>query len=267
MISYAVIGNPIDHSLSPLIHQYFAKQFDLVFDYGKILANRETFEEQVDAFFQAGGRGLNITSPFKLQAFAISDEVTSRCVEAGAANTLWQQHGKIMADTTDGSGLIRDLMRYIKPEGQRLLILGAGGVVQSILGPLLEKAPASITLSNRTLAKATALQQAFNNKGLIEVAAFEMLHQSFDIVIYAIKEAEHAQNLPVKLFSEVKLAYDLTYHPSGITPFVRLAQACGCRAIDGFGMLVCQAAESFRIWHGQMPEFSDLLERRHLLLS
>lgn len=267
MMSYAVMGNPIEHSLSPLIHQYFAKQFDLIFEYGKILVNAETFEQQVEAFFKAGGLGLNVTSPCKSQAFAISGEASARCVKAGAANTLWRQHDKIMADTTDGVGLLDDLRRYLSLEGQRLLILGAGGAVRSILEPLLEAAPAHVTLSNRTLSKAIELEQAFNRDELIEVVPLEALYQSYDIVIYAMASSEQILNLPPIIFQQTKLAYDLMYHPSGFTPFVTHVQSLGYPAVDGFGMLVCQAAASFKIWHGNMPDVSGLLNRRQMLFK
>ena len=259
MNEYAVIGKPIDHSLSPVLHQHFAKQFGLVFNYRKMLVEPGCFEQCAKHFFQNGGIGFNVTSPYKQDAFALSDTVTDRCMKARAANLVWQKDGKIVADTTDGVGLMRDLGRYIDVSEKSLLIIGAGGVVRSILGPLLDCFPARITLANRTEVKALALQIEFNRDGLIDVTSPEKLNQPYDVIIYATAAREtQLTALPEIIFQNVQLAYDLNYNQRGLTPFVQYARSFDCQAIDGFGMLVYQAAESFKIWHGLMPEISSV---------
>ena len=185
MIQYAVMGNPIRHSLSPLIHQHFAKQFDLVFEYEKRRVEPAHFEAAVDAFFKAGGLGLNITAPLKEQAFLLSQQRTPRCLTARAANTLWQADGQYQADTTDGIGLMRDLNRHLNFMGKRLLILGAGGAVRGILSPLLESGLTSLTIANRTHTKAIALQKEFDKDASIEVCEFEALKPAYDLIINA----------------------------------------------------------------------------------
>lgn len=260
MSDYAVIGQPIEHSLSPFLHQHFAKQFGLVFDYDKILVDPSSFSHQVETFFQAGGKGLNVTSPYKQQAFTLSDVATARCIKAKAANMLWQQDGKLMADTTDGLGLMRDLSRYLNISGRSILILGAGGAVRSILEPLLEASPATITLANRTQSRALELQGEFNRDGLIEVTTPDQLNQTYDVIIHATAQREtHCDGLPDIILQKSALVYDLNYTRQGLTAFVKHARALGCRAVDGLGMLVFQAAESFKIWHGMMPDVSDYL--------
>lgn len=258
-MQYAVMGNPIEHSLSPLIHQLFAKQCGLVLEYGKILIDVDRFAYQVQDFFQQGGRGLNITAPCKQQAFALSDKMTARCAKAGAANTLWKHEGQLMADNTDGVGFLADLSRYLNVRNKLVLILGAGGAVRGILQPLLEANPRQITIANRTHATAIALQAAFQESDKIEVAAFDMLDKPYDLIVHALPVgAEEVHLLPQVVFQSSSLGYDLTYHRHGITPFVSYVRGQGAMAVDGLGMLICQAAEAFRIWHGILPDVTGV---------
>jgi shikimate dehydrogenase len=159
---YAVMGNPIAHSLSPTIHRLFAEQTGCVLTYEKMKIDLPDFEAQVNRFFQRGGKGLNITQPFKQRAFLMSQDKTARCLMAGAANTLWfNDAGRLQTDNTDGVGLLRDLTRYIEIAGKRVLVLGAGGAARGILGPLLDSGPQSVCIANRTVEKARVLCQSF----------------------------------------------------------------------------------------------------------
>ncbi len=268
MMQYAVMGNPIEHSLSPLIHQLFAKQCGLVLEYVKILIDVDRFASQVHDFFQQGGRGLNITSPCKQQAFTISDDMTARCAKAGAANTLWQHEGRLMADNTDGVGFLADLNRYLDVCDKQVLILGAGGAVRGILQPLLDANPQQITIANRTQATALALQAEFQQVDKIQLSACDALDKPYDLIVHALPMGvEEMHPLPSVVFQSNSLGYDLTYHRYGITPFVSYVRAQGATAVDGMGMLICQAAESFRIWHGVLPDvagMSDLVRNASL---
>ena len=158
---YAVMGNPVEHSLSPVIHQMFAELTGRSLTYEKILIDLPRFEQQARGFFSEGGKGLSITAPCKQRAFAMADESTTRCTRAKAANTLWMHEDRLQADNTDGVGLLYDLGRYIDIPGKHILILGAGGAARGILGPLLGVQPAYVMIVNRTLATAQALQKDF----------------------------------------------------------------------------------------------------------
>ncbi|TAL63852.1 MAG: shikimate dehydrogenase, partial [Legionella sp.] len=144
---FAVIGNPVAHSLSPHIHQYFAEQFNIQLTYEKILSQAPDFAAQVSYFFSQGGKGLNVTLPFKEEAFALAQIKTPRGQLAGAVNTLWMHAGQLHADNTDGIGFLRDLVRHIEPQGKQILLLGAGGAARGILGPLSEAQPAKLVLA------------------------------------------------------------------------------------------------------------------------
>jgi shikimate dehydrogenase len=256
---YAVMGNPIAHSLSPLIHQQFAQQSQINLSYEKIEIDLASFEQQVLQFFAQGGKGLNITLPCKQRAFAMANVVTNRCAQAQAANTLWMHAGKLHADNTDGVGLMRDLRRHLELADKRILLLGAGGAARGILAPLIAAKPAILTLANRSLDKAMALQKEFPQ--ITTTCSYTSLDQPFDIIINATSASLTAQNLalPAMVTMEKPFCYDLAYSQKGMTPFVAWAHSQHCNAIDGLGMLVEQAAEAFFIWHQIMPETDCVL--------
>ncbi|MGL5742598.1 MAG: shikimate dehydrogenase [Legionella sp.] len=256
--SFAVIGNPIAHSLSPVIHQYFAKQVDVQLAYEKIKADDHSFEQQVSDFFAQNGKGLNVTLPFKQRAFAMATQHSVRCRMAGAANTLWLQDNQLHADNTDGNGFLRDLQRYLSPQDKRVLILGAGGAARGIIYPLLEHHPTELIIANRTLSKAKEFQQAFPQ---IKILSFDQTSGPFDLVINATSAglSDEFVVLPAECIAKKTLCYDLSYKQQGTTAFVHYAKDLGCEAVDGLGMLVEQAAEAFFIWHGIMPATEEVL--------
>ncbi|QDP71245.1 shikimate dehydrogenase [Legionella israelensis] len=256
---FAVIGHPVAHSLSPVIHQDFANQAGICLQYDKLLGDKHAFEKQVNDFFARGGRGLNVTLPFKERAYAMASMATKRCLAAKAANTLWMESGKLQADNTDGIGLTRDLQRYLTLNGRNILILGAGGAARGILSPLLDFSPDRLLVANRTLSKAEALKKDFPS---IEVCSFEHLDFSSEIVINATSSSLSGGGVPFssRFFAHRPFCYDLAYSSSGVTSFVAYVRALGCQAVDGLGMLVEQAAEAFKIWHGVMPDTLSVLK-------
>lgn len=255
---FAVIGNPIAHSLSPVIHQAFAKQVNIQLTYEKIKADDPSFELLVSDFFAQDGKGLNITLPFKQRAFAMAQQSSFRCQQAGAANTLWMQANQLHADNTDGIGLIRDLSRYLSVNGKRVLILGAGGAARGIISPLLENRPAELIIANRTSAKAEEFQRAFPQT---QCLGFDEIEGQFDLVINATSASLVGEfvALPDECMSAKPFCYDLSYKQHGATAFVQYARESDCDAVDGLGMLVEQAAEAFFIWNGIMPETEEVL--------
>lgn len=246
---FAVIGLPIKHSLSPSIHEGFAKKTKLHLTYVKILGDEVIFEKQVCDFFKAGGKGLNVTLPFKQRAYAMAQERTPRCERAGAANTLWMKDGKLWADNTDGIGLIRDLSHYVAIKAAKILVLGAGGAVRGILGPLLDCEPHSLVLANRSLENAEKLRADFPE---ITCYALTKIPGSFDLVINATSAntIDEKVLIPESIFSGQPFCYDLAYQLNQPTAFVIKARDFACKAVDGLGMLKEQAAESFYLWHG-----------------
>jgi shikimate dehydrogenase len=255
---FAVIGLPIAHSLSPVIHQYFAQQTKLVLTYEKIKGDEHSFEQQVSDFFASGGKGLNVTLPFKQRSFILAKKVSTRCKKAGAANTLWVHDGQLWADNTDGIGLIRDLARYIDVVGKKILLLGAGGAARGIIAPLLAANPSSLVIANRTLEKAQHLREEFPQ---IRCIALSRIDESFDLVLNATSAsiAGEVFKLPEICLLQQPLCYDLAYALNQDTPFVAYCKSRGCQALDGLGMLVEQAAESFYIWNGVMPMTEPVL--------
>lgn len=257
---FAVVGNPVDHSLSPVVHASFASQFGINLTYTKLKGDEHDFENQVHSFFAAGGQGLNITLPFKERAFDMADVTSARCSEAGAANTLWMKQGELHADNTDGVGLVRDLTRYRSLKNQSVLVLGAGGAARGIVGLLLAANIKALHLVNRDRYKAQVLQELFED---IYVETFESLDgKGIDIIINATSAGlkDNRLNLPPFLWMNSPFCYDLTYNISEATPFVATALAEHCEACDGLGMLVEQAAESFYIWHGLRPDTEHTLK-------
>ncbi|MDR3502301.1 MAG: shikimate dehydrogenase [Legionella sp.] len=256
---FAVMGNPIDHSLSPIIHQYFAKQAGIQLTYAKIKADEQSFEQLLTDFFHQQGRGVNVTLPFKQRAFVMAQQATERCKQAGAANTLWMNDHQLHADNTDGVGLIRDLHHYINLLGKRVAILGAGGAARGIIHPLLQNKLAELVIVNRTPAKGLELQQIFPQ---IQVLSINELSGAFDLIINATSAslAGELPSLPQECLAEKPFCYDLSYKKQENTAFVHYAKEAGCEAIDGLGMLVEQAAEAFLIWHGFKPETQAVLK-------
>ncbi|MCO6426727.1 shikimate dehydrogenase [Nitrosomonas communis] len=263
---YAVIGNPIRHSKSPIIHMEFARQTQQDMHYEAILAPLDGFEAAVRTFQQSGGKGMNVTLPFKLDAYAISTRLTDRATAAQAVNTLKfdENHG-ILGDNTDGAGLIRDIEvnQGVTIVGKSVLLMGAGGAARGAILPLLERKPYLLALANRTKEKAQVLQKQFSSHGNILSGHYQdIAGKNFDIVINATSASLHGELpfLPTGIFNKASLAYDMMYGKE-LTPFLKFARQQGVdNLIDGVGMLVEQAAESFFIWRGIRPETRRIIE-------
>lgn len=251
---YAVIGNPIAHSKSPLIHTAFAKQTNQNIRYEAVLAPLDGFEATARDLIVQGYKGVNVTVPFKFEAFALCNELTARAQTAGAVNTLSFNLGKIKGDNTDGAGLINDIQDNLrcKLQGAQILLIGAGGAAQGVLLPLLNARPASITIANRNLDKAQNMIAKFSHEKLSAIR-FEALSSPFDVIINATSTGLSNTDLPVPdtIFAKNCLAYDMMYGRE--TPFMAQARGAGAQVADGLGMLVEQAAEAFYIWRGIRP--------------
>ncbi len=264
--AYAVIGNPIGHTKSPLIHGLFAEvtQQDLV--YTAIEGRIGQFAADVDAFRTAGGRGMNVTAPFKLDAFAYATERSPRAQMAGAVNALKFDGARVIAENFDGVGLTRDVTHNLDCplNGKRVLLLGAGGAARGALLPFLEQLPATLVIANRTLDKARALAEEAATHGPVSACGYADLEgQRFDIVFNATSASLRGElpPVPASVFAPGALAYELAYG-KGLTPFLRLARQAGVdRLADGVGMLVEQAAEAFAWWRGVRPETRPVIER------
>jgi shikimate dehydrogenase len=263
---YAVIGNPIAQSKSPLIHATFAELTgqDLVYD--KIEAPLDGFAAAVDVFRAAGGRGLNITAPFKLDAAAYATQVSERVKLSGAANAMKFDGERVLAENFDGIGLVRDVTHNLNfaLKGKRVLMLGAGGAARGALLPFLEKAPAELVIANRTLQKACDLASIGAQHGRVRSSSYaELAGQTFDVVFNATSASLRGElpPVPTSVFGRCILAYELAYG-KGLTPFLWLAQnaGVGCLA-DGVGMLVEQAAEAFAWWRGVRPDTQAMIKQ------
>jgi shikimate dehydrogenase len=266
---YAVVGNPVAHSKSPLIHAEFARQTGQDMQYGRLLAPLDGFRATVAAFRREGGRGLNVTLPFKLEAFALADHRSQRALDAEAANTLKFDADSIFADNTDGVGLLRDLEVNLRFPlgGRRILLMGAGGAVQGTLGPLIAARPALLVIANRTLEKAERLVARFSAAAAasgtrLQASGYEALAgRGFDLAVNGTSASLHGAlpDLPGGVFAIGALAYDMMYG-NGLTAFLQRAQGQGAaRLADGIGMLVEQAAESFLIWRGVRPHTAPVI--------
>lgn len=260
---YAVFGNPIAHSKSPIIHAAFAKQTGEDIAYARQLVEEGKFVEAAGDFFAAGGCGLNITVPFKLDAFAFADQLTERAKLAGAVNTLKKMPaGKILGDNTDGAGLLRDITQNLgwKLAGKRVLVLGAGGAVRGVIAPLLAENPQRIVIANRTLSKAEELVQLFNSgkhtqeSKTLRASSLQIHARPFDVVINATSASLGGEMLELSptVLAPNACCYDMMYGKE-LTPFLQWAKSHGAEVADGLGMLVEQAAESFYLWRGVMP--------------
>ena len=263
---YAVVGNPIEHSKSPMIHAMFAKQTKQDMDYGKIKAPLDEFKGFVSDFFaKKNQKGLNVTVPFKEQAWTLCQVRTDRAALAGAVNTLYQNEiGQLCGDNTDGVGLVRDLKNHgVVLKDKKILIVGAGGAVRGVLQPILKEMPSSVVLCNRTLSKADELVSIFKHLGNIKSSGFQDLDTSFDIVINGTSAslAGDLPPLPKQVIANKTVAYDMMYSLN-TTIFNAWAVQLGAeKAIDGLGMLVEQAAEAFNVWRGVRPETFTVMKR------
>lgn len=264
---FAVFGNPIEQSKSPQIHQQFAAQFDLHIEYDRELSTADEFANDLQQFFANGGFGCNVTAPFKEQAFAVCDELTVAAKRARAANTVMQQDdGTLLGHNSDGVGLVKDIVvnKQVPMRGSHMIILGAGGATRGILEPIISEQPASLTIANRTLAKAQHLAQEFSDLFDIQTTSTDQpeFGAAPDILINATS-ASLSSNLPVSdsgLIGKHTLCYDLSYklEPTAFLQWAADSGAANCH--DGKGMLVEQAANSFTLWTGKEPTTKEAIE-------
>lgn len=262
MNKYLVYGNPIAQSKSPFIHQMFADQTGQNLSYDRHCSSMESFVEDVNSFFKSGGVGANVTAPFKELARSICDSLSDRAKEAGAVNTLCYLEGKIHGDNTDGVGLVQDIIRHgVDINGSNILLLGAGGAVKGVILPILEQSPDKLHIANRTVSKAEMLQQQFG-EDKITVSSFEDIPSTeYDLIINATSAGLSGQmpDLPARIVSIDTVCYDMVYG-TDLTPFLLWSQTHNAKqVIDGLGMLVGQAAESFYQWRGVQPDISPVL--------
>jgi shikimate dehydrogenase len=263
---YAVMGHPVAHSKSPVIHQQFAHQFGHRIEYSAIQVDPGGFAQAVERFRAESGKGLNVTLPFKLEAFRLADQVSERARLAGAVNTLrFEPDGRLFGDNTDGAGLVHDIEINLEVplRGKNILILGAGGAVRGVLGPILKHHPARVVIANRTVARARELAREFGALGKVEACGYDGLRgQHFEIVINGTSASLKGElpPLPETLFARGALAYDMAY---GERPTVFMDWAVlhgAAKVADGIGMLVEQAAESYFVWKGVRPKTAPVIE-------
>ncbi len=264
---YAVFGNPIAHSKSPQIHTLFAKQTKQSLVYTAELAEVGQFEPAVKNFIANGGKGLNVTVPFKQDAWSCAAEHSARARRAGAVNTLMlQTDGSLFGDTTDGTGLMRDLMQNhgVTIKGKDILLIGAGGAVRGVLEALLEQQPSSLLIANRTKHKAVQLADDFADLGQITGCGLDEIKKArFDIIINGTSASLQGDlpPIPETIFNDDSCSYDMMYAAQA-TPFMRWSSANGAgQVFDGLGMLVEQAAESFFIWRDVRPETVPVIKQ------
>lgn len=263
---YAVIGNPIGHSKSPMIHQAFARQFGKHISYEQVLAPLNGFADIISRLQAEGYRGANVTVPFKFEAFEICDVLTERAKSAGAVNTLSFSAHQLYGDNTDGHGLVNDILR-IAPQslsGKKILLLGAGGAAQGVMLPLIAQTPAIIVVANRSTEKAGNMIEKFKQAAAhthvsLHTISFAQLDQPFDVIINATSASLQNTPLPIAdtIFQTHSLAYDMMYGQD--TLFMQQARSAGAAVADGLGMLVEQAAEAFYLWHGLRPQTAPVI--------
>ena len=262
---YAVIGNPIQQSKSPLIHMAFARATGQDIDYTKIEGPLGQFAATVDAFRAAGGKGMNITAPFKLDAYAYATERSKRAQLAGAVNAMKFDGERVLADNFDGVGLVRDVVHNLREpmQGRRVLMLGAGGAARGALLPFLAEQPIELVIANRTREKAIELAQIGKETGAVRGCGYDELEgQHFDMVFNATSASLRAELPPVpsSVFQQTRMVYELAYG-KGLTPFLRLARGAGVKHLaDGVGMLAEQAAEAFAWWRGVRPDTREVID-------
>lgn len=262
MDQYRVFGNPIKQSRSPFIHQSFAKLTQQDLNYEIQFAEVDDFARSVQELIAQGGKGANVTAPFKEQAMAMCDELTEHAKFSGAVNTLTFKNGKIYGDTTDGVGLVNDLLMHdVELENSNVLLLGAGGASKGVVLPLLNQKIKSLTIANRTVSKAQAIADQYTNQPINACSYEEANTQSFDLIINATSAGLTGGGVPISsnLITTTTVCYDMTYGKS-LTPFLQKAQKRNAKqVIDGLGMLVGQAAESFYIWRNVRPSVDDVI--------
>lgn len=264
---YAVVGNPVGHSLSPRIHASFAAQTGEALSYEAIELPPDGFVDGIRDLQRQGFGGVNVTVPFKREAWELCDSLSQRAEQAGAVNTLsFDANGRIAGDNTDGIGLVRDLNDNlgVDIDGCNILVLGAGGAVRGVLGPLLERSPASLTIANRTPQKAAALARDFAGLGNVSALAFDALAgQDFDLVINgtAAGLGNQVPAIPGSVITAASVCYDMMYNIEKPTAFAAWALSHGAAgAFDGLGMLVEQAAAAFAIWRGVNPDSESVIQ-------
>ncbi len=262
---YAVIGNPIEHSKSPLIHGQFAHQTSQAVEYGRILGDTDNFADNVRQFFQQGGKGLNITVPFKEQAWQLADELSDRAQIAGAVNTLIRlANGQLRGDNTDGIGLVRDLTQNhnIDIKKRRVLLLGAGGASKGVALPLLQCNPVELVIANRTASRAKDLAVSLQPYGKASGCGLDELEgKQFDLIINGTASSLTGEvpSIPDGVLATTGVTYDMMYSDQA-TAFSRWGQAHhATKTVDGLGMLVEQAAESFFLWRGIRPTTDEVI--------
>ena len=265
MDRYAVMGCPIAHSKSPFIHRRFAAETGEPVAYDALLVEPDGFRAAVERFRAQGGRGLNVTIPFKEEAFALASRRSERAERAGAVNTVWFEGAEVCGDNTDGFGLVRDLTRNlaVDVEGRSVLLLGAGGAARGVVGPLLDERPRRLVIANRTASRAVELARRFAGQGPVSAVALDALAaDAFDLVVNATASslAGDLPPLPRGALRAGGVAYDTAYAAQP-TPFVHWGEGEGAAvATDGLGMLVEQAAESFRLWRGREPRTGPVID-------
>jgi shikimate dehydrogenase len=267
---YGVMGYPVSHSRSPVIHRLFALQTNQQMQYELLQVAPDKLEKAIRQFQRTGGKGLNITVPHKTEVAKLVDRMSERASTAGAVNTVTFRDSEMIGDNTDGIGLLRDLEVNLGLElaGMNILILGAGGATRGIIGPLLEMQPRSLRIANRTLGKAQALVDHFGQFGPISACRFNMVPVSepYDLIINATSAGVRGETppYPEAAVSENTFCYDLSYGLSP-TPFSEWARDHGAaKSVMGWGMLVEQAAESFHIWRGVRPDTKPVLKQMHI---
>lgn len=260
MDRYAVVGNPVQHSKSPRIHQHFAEETKQDLSYEKILIPIGEFERYVSDFFQQGGAGLNVTVPFKEEAYRLCHKLSQRAKKAGAVNTLLiGKDGLLYGDNTDGAGLVRDIEKNhgVSLANKRILVLGAGGAVRGVMEPLLAAAPKSITIANRTLSKAEELAALFD----CQSSGYESLEGVYDVIINGTSASLGGEMppLPNGILNVDSWCYDMMYGAEP-TVFLKWAMSKGAMGTDGLGMLVEQAAEAFYLWRHCRPATEPVIQ-------
>jgi shikimate dehydrogenase len=268
MDRYLVFGNPIAHSLSPEIHARFAASLGERISYERMLVPAGQFAAHAKRFFDGGGRGANVTLPFKVEAFELASRASERARLAGAANFLAARDGVIEADNTDGAGLVADLARNqgCMLQGARILLLGAGGAARGVVGPLLAQKPEWLVIANRTHARAAELAGAFASHGSVRACGLDDAPGDATVLVNATSTSIRGEALELRegvLHSDL-FAYDMAYG-AGAKAFLTRAKAAGARTADGLGMLVEQAAESYFLWRGRRPETGPVLAQLRAL--
>lgn len=262
---YGLVGHPVAHSRSPFIHQRFAEQCGLRMRYELIDVAPGHFRSDVGSFRARGGRGLNVTLPYKGEACGYATRLSARARIAGAVNTLaWLDDGTLLGDNTDGAGLVTDLRENLgfDPLGRRILVMGAGGAARGAIQPLLDHRPAQLVIANRTVERAAALAVEFAALGPVEASPYATLSGCFDLILNATSASLSGAvpAVPEAVIGTDSLCYDM-YYAKGPTAFLSWAAAAGCRRLaDGTGMLVEQAADTFELWRGIRPDTSPVLE-------